>query len=230
MFYRADPPRYNFIDTFEVLVGDEEIQQRFTVHKDVACKHSPFFRAARSQRWNHESSRPTELLDTKPAVFEEYLRCIYADRVETASPGKSDILGRVQLWILADRLQDLTTANLVADEIVRDSVGQSDTAWRFVPTLKVVAFAYSHTAPGSAMRRLMRDLRVYDGAGSKSDETSLEYEGMAEALFDIYQEMGRLIMSNARGTIEGVFLNGASTKPKCHYHQHDEEHPKCKGD
>lgn len=40
---------YDFDDMITILVGEEE--HRFTVHKDMLCAKSRFFRAACSKRW-----------------------------------------------------------------------------------------------------------------------------------------------------------------------------------
>jgi len=55
----ADSLRYDYTQTFEVVVGALPNQQRFTVHKDVACDRSKFFAAARSERWTTGSAKAT---------------------------------------------------------------------------------------------------------------------------------------------------------------------------
>ena len=58
--------RYDFGNTFEVLVGAKPDQQSFTVHHDIATQRSGFFRAARSNRWT-DPTKPTELVDDEPS-------------------------------------------------------------------------------------------------------------------------------------------------------------------
>jgi hypothetical protein len=70
--------RYNYdiAKTFDVLVGEEPKQQRFTVYHDLLAQRSEFMRAARSERWNTDPTKPTILDDHKPQVFPAYLMCV----------------------------------------------------------------------------------------------------------------------------------------------------------
>ena len=68
--------RYDLTSTFDVLVGKEPNQQRFTVYHDLLTQRSEFFRVARLVRWT-DSGKPTTLDDHEPEVFSAYLHCIY---------------------------------------------------------------------------------------------------------------------------------------------------------
>jgi hypothetical protein len=61
-----------------------------------------------------------------------------------------------KIWLQADKLQDPTTANLVADEIIRFSQ-----AMRRNPSFMITNHAYELTMHGSPLRKLMRDFRVH---------------------------------------------------------------------
>jgi RNA recognition motif-containing protein len=67
---------YDLTKTFDVLVGKEPNQQRFTVHHDLLVQRSEFFKAARSSRWT-QADRPTNLEDHDPETFSTYLHCLY---------------------------------------------------------------------------------------------------------------------------------------------------------
>jgi hypothetical protein len=77
---QADSPtrrhRYNLTKTFDVLVGKDPNQQRFTVHHDLLVQRSEFFKAARSSRWT-QSDQPTTLEDHDFDIFSTYLHCLY---------------------------------------------------------------------------------------------------------------------------------------------------------
>jgi hypothetical protein len=70
--------RYNYDlgKTFDVLVGMERKQQRFTVYHDLLTQRPGFMRAARSGRWSTDPKKPTILDDHKPQVFSAYLLCV----------------------------------------------------------------------------------------------------------------------------------------------------------
>ena len=70
------PHRYNLTKSFDVLVGKEPEQQRFTVYHDLLTQRSEFFRAARSERWSHDPTKPTTLDDVTVEVFSAYLHCV----------------------------------------------------------------------------------------------------------------------------------------------------------
>jgi hypothetical protein len=68
--------RYNLTKSFDVLVGKEPDQQRFTVYHDLLTERSEFFRAARSERCIDTPGKPTTLDDAKAEVFSAYLHCV----------------------------------------------------------------------------------------------------------------------------------------------------------
>jgi hypothetical protein len=72
------PLRFNYdlTKTFDVLVGKEPNQQRFTVYHDILTRRSQFFRAARSGRWTTQPEQATVLDDHEPEVFSVYLHCV----------------------------------------------------------------------------------------------------------------------------------------------------------
>ena len=67
---------YDLTKTFDVLVGKEPNQQRFTVYHDILTQRSEFFRAARSGRWTIQPDQATVLDDHEPDVFSVYLHCV----------------------------------------------------------------------------------------------------------------------------------------------------------
>lgn len=67
---------YDLTNTFDVLVGKEPNQKRFTVHHDLLVQRSEFFKAARSSRWT-QAEQPTTLVDHDPDTFSIYLHCLY---------------------------------------------------------------------------------------------------------------------------------------------------------
>ena len=56
---------YDLTKSFDVLVGKEPNQQRFTVYHDLLVHRSGFFKAARSSRWT-QPDQPTTLVDHDP--------------------------------------------------------------------------------------------------------------------------------------------------------------------
>ena len=137
---------------------------------------------------------------------------MYTDKIVPAkAEGGSDstYMNYVELYLLADKLQDLTTANLVADQILLVSEQTNKS-----PDYAEIAHAYSHTTPGHPLRRLMRDFRIQYGGVNARGVPKLTGEGMAEALYDICEEFARLtVHQNKR-----FFYPYPHKQPKCHYH------------
>lgn len=166
-FYRT-----SLSETFDVLVGSEGLQQRFTLHGNLFIPRSEFFRAARSSAWCKDPKTPTTLENDDPAVFENYMHCIYLGDVTPLTGGKDlsnaaptrHIQALVRLYVLADSLSDLMTANLVIDKIYEHS-----RASKVVPNPETISLAYNNTAPGSPLRAMFRDLIIHEASSAYLD-------------------------------------------------------------
>ena len=209
-------------DTFDVLLGEEK--KRFTLHNDFFIPRFEFFRAARSAAWNKDNpQRPTNLEDEDPDVFASYMRCVYASNadffpeVELAS-----FAPFIRLYLLADKLGDLMTANMVIDRMVRYS--DED---KVLPGHRDVELAYNFTASGNPLRAVLRDYLIHEDSQvfdiNKSANLPRDY------LHDIiagYTEIKRRV-STRTTTVKSAFCVKVSTMARCHYHQHGPSHPMC---
>lgn len=157
--------RIEFDETFIVLVGTEDNQKRFTVYRDVLTQRSGLFKAARSARWATDPSKPVSLEDDDPEVFSTYLHCVYFN--EVVLPKASDLHpfeiceqevhqdfeALVSTYVLADKLRDPITANIVTDEILRVCHETHR-----IPSAKAVTIAYESTTKEDVLRLLLRDI------------------------------------------------------------------------
>lgn len=209
--------RFDFNETFEVLTGEQPNQKSFTVHRQPFTERSKFLEAASSSRWNSGTSKPVDLTEHKPEVFASYMQCVYHGSVPipelpNREEGKS-LRGLVMLYLLADKLDDTTTANLVIDEMIRASE-----ELRVTPCELDVALVYESTVAGSRLRKLCRDYYVNEVSN-----------------FDMWEiHKGRLPFQFLQDVIlEFARLSGRCSKvkcvdrDKCYYHQHDDEQPEC---
>jgi hypothetical protein len=206
-------------NTFEVLFGEREQLKRFTLHTDFSIPRSEFFRAARSAVWN-KSQKPSILEDDDPEVFANYMRCVYADRLPFAKdPEDSYFECLIQLYVLADKLGDLMTANMVMDRLVSLSEEVNLT-----PNFDDIELSYKFTVSGSPLRAVLRDLLIYEG--SETDD-KLETSGL---LFEFYRDATRELMKinlriqSGEMTFAAAFDAHFSTMGRCHYHQHNKNH------
>ena len=213
-----------------MLVGEEK--QEFVVHKDLIVSRSPFFEAAAAQRWaSSECTQPIELPVDKPNVFADYLHCLYLGRIKTPEdesdyPSRSAYLVHtLDLYVLADKLGDLTSANIVIDHVMA-----LNKAKLWVPPLTVARHAFEHTAVGSPLRRLFVDFYVHNHPLSDDDLVAFENaveNGLVEFSAAILREFARIKQDDFKVTVAKAFFNKTSCRPKCHYHEHNETCPPC---
>jgi hypothetical protein len=206
-----------------VLVGTGASQQMFSIHEQVVTKRSEFFRAGRQKRWNQKNEAKMMLLGEDPYVFSAYLHTVYFgrdhlkklsgsdedsnedrsnedDNTNTRDDSKDDktAMFLTDLYLLADKLLDPVTANLVIDELAEfhDSLNHiGHTA---------VIHAYASTKDGSPLRKLLRDIYVHDVDpfwASKAQELGLPYV----LLQDIINEISHLRWDDPKRTMDEVF-------------------------
>lgn len=70
--------RYDLRATFDIVVG-QATAERFTVHTDILTARSTFLAAIRKPEWlaGVDASKPVDLSDEDPDVFQDYLNCVY---------------------------------------------------------------------------------------------------------------------------------------------------------
>ena len=129
--------RSDYKETIIVLVGGDK--EQFTVHKDLICSNSPFFKAACSGAWTEGRDKTVQLPDHKPLAFKVYLEWSYSSTKDLATlcrtllgpslskdekTGPSDKLksqacrSLCQLWVLSDYLGDGACKNEVINNLI----------------------------------------------------------------------------------------------------------------
>lgn len=90
----------SFVDIF---IGTEPARQKFTVHKDLCCYHSPFFNAAFTGSFLEGETQSMTLEDVHPIVFGLLVYWIYTETVAIHKTGEKQWKLLVDLWLLAQR-------------------------------------------------------------------------------------------------------------------------------
>ena len=208
-------------------MGEEA--KKFFVHPGFICASSPYFEAE-IKRWKQERY-PIRLTYDDPSIFELYLRCLYSresiDRSpRPAIPGESlgDIL---KLYILADKLGDLTTANFVIDQV--DDLMLATKAFRRfkednagdLEDIRSLVQAWHATPANSPLRRLLVDYFARpENCGELCNMLDQE-----EAAGDFAVSIARRLAMKAANIPE--IAHDSYLSPACEYHQHDARHPQC---
>lgn len=123
----------NLESTFDIVVGRDCLQKRFTVHTDVFTKRSEFFRATRSPRWLTDPTKPVDLEDDDPYVFSAYLNCVYfgvegikADLEDQSPPDPANNDARLNSALEDQAPPDPTTIDVDQQEVVEDQRPQEN--------------------------------------------------------------------------------------------------------
>ena len=125
--------RSEFQDTITIVVG-HEAERRFTVHQDLVCHRSPFFKGACTRGWMEAEEKIVRLPDHRPVIFKLYLECAYSHtkdleiHVRRAAQQRASVIGSEELrmiensmlrslWFLADYLGDTDCMNRAMDTL-----------------------------------------------------------------------------------------------------------------
>jgi hypothetical protein len=214
-------------ETFDCLVGGAgEQQKRFTLHNDFFIPRSEFFTAARSAAWNKDPLKPTTLddADDDPEVFANYMRSFYLGNASFLPDSeKAGFQPLIKAYVLADKLGDLMTANMVIDRIIT----YSDEVFR-LPSIDEVHLAYSSTASGSPLRALFCDHFIHEAGAQYLIDKKL-----SEIDRDFFQDIAVRYLSIkrtkgiAKMSVGDAFGKSISTNDTCHlFHQHNKNHPR----
>jgi hypothetical protein len=123
-----------------------------------------------------------------------------------------------EVYPLADRLQDLETADLIIDEFKRIFDTEMVT-----PEVQISRLVYESTVHGHPFRRLIRDYYIYETHGK--DYLDVYLSGWPlELTRDMTAEFLRLMDCSKDDAVISVGRM-ADSKDECRYHQHSKEQP-----
>ena len=131
---------------------------------------------------------------------------------ENDSVGNAMTRVLIKLYMLADKLIDLHTANLVIDELVRHVDGLT-----FMPGAYFIRIVYQCTPRSGPLRALFRDWYIHEGDYTWDDWE--DFNVPVEFLQDLISETGQIHNENCDRTIDKVFRTKAISRPIDHYHQ-----------
>ncbi|KAK4543405.1 hypothetical protein LTR36_005548 [Oleoguttula mirabilis] len=167
--------RPSFSDTITVLAGDEEVD--FTVHRDLICNRSGFFKGACARGWKAAKEKTVRLPNLSAENFGIYLEALYDGSVdlslratdlatsELSEDGHAQLTDggpKLQLltlevlcrcWTDGDFLQDHSYQNAVMDTIIR-----RDNRYCIKP--RIVGFILENTQPLSGLQKWLADAMV----------------------------------------------------------------------
>lgn len=193
----------------------------YTVHKNLICEHSQFFKTATKQEWLEESQEPIHLPEDDPDVFQVYLHWLYTNtlptRINTSGwIGNAEYIQLAKAYVLGDKLQDGDFQDVVIDMIVDKCKWQSIDGGKWYPAGEIVQKIYDNTLSNSKARCLLVDIYVSHGSGSWLYDYSKPHDIPKEFIYDL--------------TVS--FLDKRKNDPMiksslCEYHQHSPGAKNC---
>jgi len=146
----------DYDDTILILVGEEE--KRFTVHKDVICVKSKFFRVACSNRWQEGQKKVMRLPQIRSIqAFQKSMNWTYTMKLNPGLP--SDVTTcyeyLIELYILGDILDDMKLRNRTLHLL-------NELLWKNTALLcpELCQLVWEHTPSTSPLRKWTVDAYV----------------------------------------------------------------------
>ncbi|CAH0030527.1 unnamed protein product [Clonostachys rhizophaga] len=204
----------------EVIVGAEK-HAPFTIHENVICASSQFFKKAMSGDWSESRSRSVRLADEDPEIFHIYTQWLYHDTfpVQIDSPGvkgNAEYLLLAKAYVLGDLLQDGNFKDAVLDAMIEKTTSRLSDGKTLFPVGPVIRHIYDNTMESSEARRLLVDLYTQHGQGDWLRKQACPEDLPKEFLYDL-----AVAVLDKRDPLWG------STPEPCAYHQHKADKSIC---
>lgn len=182
----------DFSEYITVNVGDGVGKRAFQVPKALICRRSSYVKSATSDSWTTKLGIPSrakevDLSADEPGTFEVYLQCIMSNIVTVKSledqhPRREQSDGvfikLFSVYVLADKLGDAESMNLVID-----TIAQYCLAVHRVPHREAVTYAYENSVETSPLRTLIADVYQlgYDREGTAGGQLNgMPYEFLVQ--------------------------------------------------
>lgn len=133
-----------------VLVGRAE--ERFTVHKEIICAKSKFFKAACTERWLEGQQKTIRLPEVIPQIFQYYVDWVYTNNIsKDGLPGSHQPC--IRMYLLGTYLNDVKFQNKSMELIV----ALNDKLVNTHPGIGSAQLIWENTTPDSLLRKWFVD-------------------------------------------------------------------------
>jgi hypothetical protein len=199
----------HFQGTVTLIVGKEK--KAYTLHKDLLCFYSDYFRAAFNGSFKEASARKLELPDVKPSLFDEFQVWLYTQDLQGPTDNSEQICFLANMWILGDQHQIPLLQNQAMDKIFASVAKHHIFAPSAVPDI------YTMTVAGSPLRKAVIEIVGWTAELEKWDASSGTAGWTIECLKDLL-----LVVHQARESKEVTFPN-LPKRDKCFFHVHGKD-------
>ena len=153
------------------------------VHATALSKSSEFFRRALKPEWRTDTTKPIDMSDVDPVIFEAYCGWLYAGKVMHVDDGRCyTYLSR--LYVLGERLMDVA----LQDSVVAALIRRIQTYKKYPGNLSV-QIIYAGTPAGSPARRLLVDICVFRASSKSPGVDDLIKHTCADFVNDLVTEL-----------------------------------------
>lgn len=226
--------RLDLTEEIIVLVGKDDQQKKWTVHKTFLTRTSELFQKCCSSGWKEAKERTVELPETDPDNFATYLQWLYTrelvatetpdlhelkteDRQVRAEAASAIFATLIALGTLADMLMDSAFENAVVDEIIK-----TKEATEKVPSPAKINIIYANVPRNCNIKRLIVDYYASEvNTNFLIEERDYLHE---DVIFDI---MVRLHKDRKESAENGFDRLRPTWERRCDYHTHNDEVPIC---
>lgn len=144
----------------QVNVGQEiDSAESFTIHKELVCYYSPFFRAALGGSWAEAETGIVNLPTDIPDVFETFQAWLYTQTLELDETQESDVTFLMELQAFGDKMAVPEFQNAAMDALRLAKLNSKPLT---LFKLSEIEFAYQHTRADSPLRKLITDMYVWE--------------------------------------------------------------------
>lgn len=143
-------------------VGAE--QKRYAMHKGLLCSRSGYFKAALAGSFREAEDQVVTLDDEEPETFRMFNAWLYTDvLVEDSDPLAISWSSLFNIYIFAEKRIIPLLQNAAIDAIIRASKKEN------FPS-EEIRHAWAMTGEKSSLRKLLVDLRLYEGEDYFNDQ------------------------------------------------------------
>jgi hypothetical protein len=199
----------HFQGTVTLIVGQEK--KAYTLHKDLLCFYSDYFRAAFNGSFKEATERKLELPNIEPSLFEVFQVWLYTRDLQGPPENFRRYQFLADLWALGDQYQIPLLQNQIMDKIF----AKSEETGRF--NVAVVPGLYAKTVAGSPLRKAVIEIVAWTMPLEDWNTWTPTSRWTIESLTDLM-----LAVHQARASKEVTFPE-LPKRDKCFFHVHGKD-------
>ncbi|KAH0372207.1 hypothetical protein KCU65_g1356, partial [Aureobasidium melanogenum] len=207
------PPNNCFRGIVTVEVGPQK--QAFSMHKDLLCYYSDYFRGAFEGSFKEAVDGKIWFEKEDPAIFDIFNAFLYNRKLQNADGLVGPDLTfatLVDLWIFGDQFVVPLLQNLAIDSFQERSDKQ-----RCVPWVAQIRKIYDNTLHGAPLRRIMIDMTAFETHIGRRPREEVVESWPVEALVDLAFELSLKTSEEVKSLKMPEYK-----KVKCYYHVHNQ--------